>query len=108
MKRRERAHCSPRPFTGEGLGERAMRGVCRYPILGRLMLLMLALLTLHLLDGCASLSPRPSRPPQNLLALLQACGPSIQFNPKTTLRPMTLGAMAATVESVGVTCKWEF
>lgn len=113
MKRKERTHCSPRPFTGEGLGERANRRISRRPIpLDRLelfTLLALMLLVVLLLTGCSPiLSPRLNKPPQNLPALLQTCGPRIAFNPPTTLRPITLGAMTATVESVGVTCEWEF
>lgn len=74
-----------------------------------LLLMLLAVpLTPHLIISCASPPPRPSKPPKNLPALLQTCGPSLQFNPPPTLRPITRGAMTATVESVGVTCEWEF
>lgn len=104
---------SPRPFTGEGPGERAVRRISRRPNpLDRLelfTLLMLMLLVVLLLTGCfPGLSPRLNKPPRNLPALLQTCGPSIQFNLPPTLRPITRGAMTATVESVGVTCEWEF
>lgn len=72
-----------------------------------LLLMLLAVpLTPHLIIGCTN--PRPSPPPKNLPALLQTCGPSLQFNPPPTLLPITRGAMTATVESVGVTCEWEF
>lgn len=95
MKRRERTLCSPRPFTGEGLGEREW-------------LTLLMLCAVLLLNSCASPPARPKPPPKNLPALLQTCSPSITFNPPTTLRPMTLGAITATVESAGFTCEWEF
>lgn len=72
-----------------------------------LLLMLLAVpLTPHLIIGCAS--SHPSKPPKNLPALLATCGPRIAFNPPTTLRPMTLGAITATVESAGFTCEWEF